>query len=111
MKVQATMQTGTEEKWEKDRERGGEGGYAGPTELASMETLPVSTPQTDFFTGLLSASPSFWAFDGQGHGSPGLPRSLQLSGPACNPAGVGTVTVAKCANLCHCPWARGSHGD
>lgn len=33
------------------------------------------------------------------------------SGPACGPAGVGTVTVAKCANLCHCPQARGSHGD
>lgn len=43
----------------------------GSTELASMETPPVSTSQTASFTGLLSASPSFQAFDGQGHGSLG----------------------------------------
>lgn len=36
---------------------------------------------------------------------------LAQRGPACGPGGVGTVTVAKCANLCHCPQARGSHGD
>lgn len=33
---------------------------------------------------------------------------LAQSGPACGPAGVGTVTVAKCANLCHCPRPGGA---
>lgn len=47
------------------------GGGMGSTELASMETLPVSTSQTASFTGLLSVSPSFWAFDGQGRSSLG----------------------------------------
>lgn len=69
MKVWAAMQLGTEEGDRKTGKGGLRGG--GSTELASMENLPVSTSQTVFFTGLLSASPSFWAFDGQGHGSLG----------------------------------------
>lgn len=43
----------------------------GSTELATIETLPVSTSQTASFTELLAASSSFRAFDGQGHGSLG----------------------------------------
>lgn len=42
------------------------------TELACTETLPVGPSQTAVFTGLLAASPSFWAFDGQGHSSLGF---------------------------------------
>lgn len=87
---------------------GGGGGRRWGPPAAGTEAAPISIPQAASLR--LAASPSLRPVSGQGQRP--APGSLAHSErPACGPAGVGTVTVAKCANLCHCPQARGSHGD
>lgn len=75
----------------------------GPPRSAGTEAAPISLPPP-------AASPSLRPVSGQGQ-RPAQGSLARSERPACGPAGVGTVTVAKCANLCHCPQARGSHGD
>lgn len=97
-----------QEKEGKRKERRGRAGGAGAHQAGwhgglAHPHFPGSLP-------LPLASPPLWLVGGQGPRRPWAPLLAQ-SVPACSPAGVGTVTVAKCANLCHCPQARGSHGD
>ena len=80
----------------------------GPTQLAGMEASPIRISQAVSLS-LQPHLPSGQSV-GRASGRPRVPL-LARSSPACGPAGVGTVTVAKCANLCHCPQAKGSHGD
>lgn len=89
-------------------EEGTDGRHKGPTSLAGMEALPICISQAAFLCHWPHLSSG--QLVGRAHGRLWAPLLAQ-SGPACSPAGVGTVTVAKCANLCHCPQARGSHGD
>lgn len=97
-----------EGKEEREDEEGASRRYRGPTRLAGTEASPIHISQ--------AASLCHWPhlppgqLVGRAHGRLWAPLLTQ-SGPACGPAGVGTVTVAKCADLCHCPQARGSHGD
>lgn len=113
MKVWARMLRGGQEKKAAKRQGTEEGRRRGGWEtLNKWARRPCHERFPSNFVhhvavGLTFSLGSWWA----GPRQPGLPCLLQLSGPACSPAGVGTVTVAKCANLCHCPWARGSHGD
>lgn len=80
----------------------------GASGLAGTEASPTAFPKA----AALCQRPHLPSGQlvGRTNGRPWAPLLTQ-SGPACGPAGVGTVTVAKCANLCHCPQARGSHGD
>lgn len=101
---------GEKERKRKERRKGEKGqrvACRGPTQLAGTEASPIrisqAVPSACGRTFLRAAG-------GQGQW-PAPGPLLARSSPACGPAGVGTVTVAKCANLCHCPQAKGSHGD
>lgn len=79
-----------------------------PTRLPGTEASPNSISQAAF----LCLWPHLPWGRSVGRANDRLRAPLPTqSGPACGPTRVGTVTVAKCANLCHCPQARGSHGD
>lgn len=98
-----------EEEGKEEAEREAEGRrQRGPTLLAGTEASPISISQAASLCLRPHLPSGQWV--GRASGWPWAPLLVQ-SGPACSPAGVGTVTVAKCANLCHCPQARGSHGD
>ena len=96
-----------EDKEEKGEKQGTVRGRRGPTRLAGMEASTIRIlPAASLRPPHLPSG----QLVGRARGPLWAPLLAQ-SGPACGPAGVGTVTVAKCANLCHCPQARGSHGD
>lgn len=94
---------------EEEAEHQEEGRTCGPP-AAGTEAAPISIPQAAPLRPPPAASPSLRPVSGQGQ-RPARGSLAHSERPACGPAGVGTVTVAKCANLCHCPQARGSHGD